>query len=54
MRDEVEAIHATIMDHLHDVEPGCVSTIVGGYVLRTSWVGRLDIVRQVPSRKAHQ
>jgi hypothetical protein len=25
-REEVEAIHATIMDHLNTVEPGCVST----------------------------
>ncbi|KAI0251130.1 hypothetical protein BJV78DRAFT_489289 [Lactifluus subvellereus] len=30
-REEVEAIHATIVDHLNVVEPGCVSTLVGGY-----------------------
>jgi hypothetical protein len=31
-RIEVEAIHATIMGHLNAVQPGCVSTITGGYV----------------------
>ncbi|KAF8504732.1 Nucleotidyltransferase, partial [Russula emetica] len=30
----IEAIQATIMDHLNTVEPGYVSTICGGYVFR--------------------
>ncbi|KAH9050966.1 Nucleotidyltransferase [Lactarius deliciosus] len=44
-REEVEAIHATIMDHLNAVEPGCVSTLVGGLA-----VTDVDIVFTHPNK----
>jgi len=43
-RAEVEAIHATIMDHLNAVEPGCVGTIVGGYRRGKPASNDIDIV----------
>lgn len=32
-RDEVKEIHRVIMEELDELQPGCVSTIVGGWVL---------------------
>lgn len=32
-RGEIEEIHQVVMTELDDIQPGCVSTIVGGYVL---------------------
>lgn len=31
-RDEVEEMGRAVMHELNELEPGCVSTIVGGYV----------------------
>lgn len=49
-REEVEAIHATIMDHLNAVEPGCVSTIVGGYRRGKPTSNDIDIVFTHPNQ----
>ncbi|KAI9441646.1 Nucleotidyltransferase [Lactarius indigo] len=49
-RDEVEAIHATIMDHLNAVEPGCVSTLVGGYRRGKPSSNDVDIVFTHPDK----
>lgn len=49
-RDEVEAVHATIMDHLHSIEPGCVSTIVGGYRRGKPSSNDIDIVFTHPTK----
>ncbi|KAA1470530.1 Nucleotidyltransferase [Dentipellis sp. KUC8613] len=43
-RDEVEEIHRVVMKELDDVEPGCVSTIVGGYRRGKEECGDVDIV----------
>ena len=53
-RAEVEAIHATIMDHLNAVEPGCVGTIVGGYVLIAllSFFSQVKKARQISTWEA--
>ncbi len=32
-RGEIEEIRQAVMTELDDIQPGCVSTIVGGYVL---------------------
>ncbi|KAI0002198.1 hypothetical protein BJV74DRAFT_949333 [Russula compacta] len=40
-REEVEAVHATIMDHLNAIEPGCVSTATAAHLLREYHLGRL-------------
>ena len=31
-RDEIEEIHRVVMTELDDIQPGCVSTVVGGCV----------------------
>ncbi|KAN0126238.1 Nucleotidyltransferase [Lactarius tabidus] len=49
-RDEVEAVHATIMDHLHSIEPGCVGTIVGGYRRGKPSSNDIDIVFTHPTK----
>ncbi|KAH9174946.1 Nucleotidyltransferase [Lactarius sanguifluus] len=49
-REEVEAIHATIMDHLNAVEPGCVSTLVGGYRRGKPSSNDVDIVFTHPNK----
>ncbi|KAI0302354.1 hypothetical protein B0F90DRAFT_1836880 [Multifurca ochricompacta] len=48
-RDEVEAIHSTILDHLNAVEPGCVSTLVGGYRRGKPASNDIDIVFTHPN-----
>jgi len=30
-RDEVEEMHDAVMEHLEQIQPGCLSTVVGGY-----------------------
>ena len=35
-RDEVEEMRRVVMRELDEVQPGCVSTIVGGYVTTTT------------------
>ncbi|KAI0282848.1 hypothetical protein BGY98DRAFT_912143 [Russula aff. rugulosa BPL654] len=51
-RKEVEAIHATIMGHLNAVEPGCVSTITGGYRRGKPESNDIDIVFTHPNAKS--
>ncbi|KAH9067627.1 Nucleotidyltransferase [Lactarius vividus] len=49
-REEVEAIQATIMDHLNVIEPGCVSTLVGGYRRGKPSSNDVDIVFTHPNK----
>lgn len=51
-RAEVEAIHATIIGHLEAVQPGCVSTIVGGYRRGKPASNDIDIVFTHPNAKS--
>ncbi|TFY83154.1 hypothetical protein EWM64_g845 [Hericium alpestre] len=48
-REGVEEIHRVIMAELDEVEPGCVSTVVGGYRRGKTESGDVDIVFTHPN-----
>ncbi|KIM40321.1 hypothetical protein M413DRAFT_446505 [Hebeloma cylindrosporum] len=47
-REEVEEVHSVVMKELHEIQPGCVSTIVGGYRRGKPESNDVDIVFSHP------
>ncbi|KAF8963684.1 DNA polymerase mu [Flammula alnicola] len=50
-REEVEEMHRVVMKELHGIQPGCVSTVVGGYRRGKQQSNDVDIVISHPDLK---